>query len=205
MFKKTIFLSCFLFIQLASSQKAADWVEINKVNSEIQLDIRYATTNNFLGQAVYEKPRCFVRYAVAVKLDSIQNELETIKLGLKIFDGYRPLSVQKKMWQILPDSRYVANPANGSRHNRGAAVDVSLVDSSGNELNMPTDFDDFSRRAHQDYYDLPAEVLQNRWILKTLMTQYGFTSIRTEWWHYDLKGWQQFPVTDQSFSEIATP
>jgi len=194
-------LVIFLIFSFTSAQDQT-FVELTKINSNIILDIRYATENNFLKRAVYPEARCFVRTEVAVRLDSVQNELESIGLGLKVFDGYRPLSVQKEMWKILPDNRYVADPANGSRHNRGAAVDVSLVDSKGKELNMPTEFDDFSERAHHNYQNISGKVKINRWILRTIMQKYGFTPIATEWWHYDLKGWEQYPVTDLSFSEI---
>jgi D-alanyl-D-alanine dipeptidase len=137
-----------------------------------------------------------------MRLDSIQRELETRGLGLKIFDGYRPFSVTRKMWEILPDDRYVANPKNGSRHNRGAAVDVTLVDSTGNELEMPTVFDDFSEKAGHDFMDLPQHILTNRSLLKEIMTKYGFMPIKTEWWHYDLKNYEQYPILDKTFEEI---
>lgn len=179
-----------------------NFIEIHKINAHIRLDLRYATENNFLKRAVYPVAKCFVRYKVALQLDSVQKELERMGLGLKIFDGYRPLSVQKQMWLILPDERYVANPQNGSRHNRGAAVDVTLVDSSGSELPMPTDFDDFSERAAHSHQSLPAEIRINRWILKTIMEKYGFASLQSEWWHYDLKGWQKYALSDLSFKEI---
>ena len=192
-----LFISGIIF-----AQENVEFVEVIKVNPNIILDIRYATENNFLKRSVYPEARCFVRKKVAVQLDSIQNELETIGLGLKIFDGYRPLSVQRQMWEILPDSRYVANPANGSRHNRGSAVDVTLVDSTGTELSMPTEFDDFTERAHQDYLDLSSEVRRNRWILRNIMEKYGFSAIDSEWWHYDLKGWEVYTVTDLSFEDI---
>jgi D-alanyl-D-alanine dipeptidase len=177
-------------------------VDITTVNNRIILDIRYATENNFLHEAVYETARCFVLEAVAVKLDSIQVELEQQGLGLKVFDGYRPLSVQRKMWAILPDDRYVANPNFGSMHNRGAAVDVSLVDSSGNELAMPTDYDDFSEQAYFTFMDLPEQVLKNRDILRTVMEKHDFGIIETEWWHYHLHDYMDHPVLDLSFDEI---
>jgi D-alanyl-D-alanine dipeptidase len=177
-------------------------IDIEQVNSDILLDIRYATTDNFLHEAVYPSARCFVLVPVAMRLDSIQRELETWGLGLKIFDGYRPFSVTQKMWEILPDDRYVANPRNGSRHNRGAAVDLTLVDSTGRELEMPTAFDDFSERAAQDYMDLPEHVLENRRILREIMVKYGFLPLNSEWWHYDLKNYQQYPILDKSFEEI---
>lgn len=198
--KYTVFM--LLIFRFALAQSPGDFVEVVEVNPNIKLDIRYATENNFLKKAVYPEARCFIRYAAAIKLDSIQQELETIGLGLKIFDGYRPLGVQKMMWEILPDSRYVADPSRGSRHNRGAAVDLTLVDSEGNDLEMPTEFDDFSMKARHANQDLPDHVKRNRWILKTIMEKYGFKSITSEWWHYDLIGWQQFPVMDKSFAEL---
>jgi D-alanyl-D-alanine dipeptidase len=181
---------------------SARLVDIEQVNPNILLDIRYATTDNFLNEAVYPSARCFLLEPVAMRLDSIQRELETRGLGLKIFDGYRPFSVTRKMWEILPDDRYVANPKNGSRHNRGAAVDVTLVDSTGNELEMPTVFDDFSEKAGHDFMDLPQHILTNRSLLKEIMTKYGFMPIKTEWWHYDLKNYEQYPILDKTFEEI---
>jgi D-alanyl-D-alanine dipeptidase len=166
------------------------------------LDIRYATKNNFFQQVLYSAPRCFVRRIVALKLDSIQTELETRGLGLKIYDGYRPWSVTRKMWEILPDERFVANPQKGSRHNRGVAVDLTLVDSAGQELPMPTPFDEFSDRAAHSYQDLPAPVLYNRCLLKTIMEKYGFQALEDEWWHYDLKNYQKYSVTDIDFETL---
>lgn len=200
----SIFIILFLFscYQANYNQPAINFVELKTVNSNIILDIRYATENNFLKKPVYPSSRCFTLKIVAQKLDSIQTELEGKGLGLKIFDGYRPLSVQKMMWEILPDSRYVADPKNGSRHNRGAAVDITLVDSNGVELEMPTDFDDFTEKASHTYADLPDEVIKNRGILKSIMEKYGFKPIKSEWWHYDLNNYIDYPVVDFSFEEI---
>ncbi len=197
-------LSLFFLLLLSSVQAQTDtsFVEIIKLNPHIRLDIRYATPNNFLHQTVYPQARCFLRHDAAMAIDAVQKELETIGLGLKIFDGYRPLSVQKKMWQIMPDAHYVANPAKGSRHNRGMAVDLTLVDAEGDALPMPTGFDSFKKEAHQDYFNLPPEILRNRWILRTVMEKHGFSPIRTEWWHYDFKGWEKYRVLDKSFKEL---
>ncbi len=126
-------------------------VDIQDINPDITLDIRYATANNFLKVKLYSVPRCLLRTSVAQKLSRVQEQLQRRGLGLKVFDCYRPLSVTRKMWEALPDPRYVANPARGSRHNRGAAVDLTLIDARGNELEMPTDFDDFTDRAARDY------------------------------------------------------
>ncbi len=200
------FVAFFLFavtVLLAQSTRLIpEFVDVHQMNPSIILDIRYATPNNFLHRAVYPQARCFLVKEAALKLNEVQKELQSIGLGLKIFDGYRPLSVQKKMWEIMPNPSYVANPKHGSRHNRGSAVDLTLVDSSGHELEMPTGFDDFTPRAHHDYMKLPAKVRINRWILRTVMEKHGFKPIRTEWWHYDLKNWRKYPVMDFSFEEL---
>ena len=135
--------------------------------------------------------------ATAEKLKRVQAELAGQWLGLKIFDGFRPLAVQRKFWEIIPDDRYVANPAKGSRHNRGAAVDLTLIHlSDGRELPMPTPFDDFSERAGRDYPDLPAEVIRNRDLLRRVMEKHGFVALPTEWWHFDDVDWRNYPITD---------
>ena len=173
-----------------------DLVELVRVIPDLVLDIRYATPNNFTGKAVYPSARCFLAKEPALALRDVQAELKTLGYGLKVFDGYRPLSVQRKFWAILPDPRYVADPKKGSRHNRGYAVDVSLVDLNGHEVQMPTDFDDFSERAHPDYTHLSAETINHRDLLKTVMERHGFTQFPTEWWHFDYRGWENKPVLD---------
>lgn len=178
------------------------FVDIRSVNSRIALDIRYATTNNFTKRKLYRQARCILRAPVAQALSRVQTDLETQGLGLKVFDCYRPLSVQKLMWQIVPDPRYVANPATGSRHNRGAAVDLTLVDRTGKSVPMPTEFDDFSDRASYSYQNLPAQVIKNRQTLRNAMVKQGFSPLETEWWHFDGKDWRQYPVSDISFDAI---
>lgn len=175
-------------------------VDIKTIAPTIQIDLRYATNNNFLKRAVYPRQaRCLLRLTVAQQLAQVQNDLRAQGLRLKVWDCYRPLSVQRQMWAILPDSNYVANPAKGSRHNRGAAVEVTLVDTQGKELEMPTAFDDFSDRAAQDYPGGTATSRRNRQRLRSAMENRGFTAIATEWWHFDGAGWQQFPILDQQF------
>ncbi|MCL4510658.1 MAG: D-alanyl-D-alanine dipeptidase [Bacteroidetes bacterium] len=171
-------------------------VEVRSINPNIQLDIRYATDSNFTHQRLYSVAKCYLRKEAAESLSAVQKELEKMGLGLKVFDGYRPLSIQKKMWKIFPDDRYVANPATGSRHNRGAAVDVTLVDSLGHELEMPTGFDDFTDRAHRDYNNLPKNEIQDRKFLQEVMERHGFVGLSTEWWHFDLKDWKKYPIVD---------
>jgi len=171
-------------------------IDVQKNHPQILCDIKYATKDNFAGQRLYREAACFLRKAVAHKLAAVQASLEKQALGLKIWDGYRPLSVQKIFWEILPDERYVANPAIGSKHNRGAAVDVTLVDLYGKELPMPTPFDDFSIKAHRDYNDLSEEVRANRELLEDTMVEHGFIPFPTEWWHFDDADWQLYPIED---------
>ena len=171
-------------------------VPIQGVNPHIRLDIRYATTNNFTHRQVYDRATCYLQAEAAQKLGEVQKDLESLGLGLKVYDCYRPLSVQKNFWALVPDERYVADPAKGSRHNRGAAVDLTLVDAGGRELPMPTPFDDFTEKAHRDYRNLPSGVLRNRDTLEKAMTRRGFIPLPTEWWHFDFAGWEKYPVMD---------
>jgi len=178
-------------------------VDIQEINPNIKLDIRYATTNNFLQRKLYSVPRCLLRADVAQSLSNVQQDLEEMGLGLKVFDCYRPWSVTKQMWEILPDGRYVANPARGSRHNRGAAVDLTLVDlRTGEELKMPTDFDDFTDKAARDYYSHPPEVRRNSNLLEYKMKQYGFDSLITEWWHFDAVDWNQYSLLNVQLDQV---
>lgn len=172
-------------------------VDLARVDPRIVLDLRYATENNFLGRKLYPVARCLLRESVAHRLRRVQDDLEAQGLGLKVFDGYRPLSVQKKMWEVMPDPTYVADPAKGSRHNRGAAVDLTLVDAAGNELPMPSEFDEFTERAHRDYAGGTDEQRRNRRILQDAMERHGFTGLDSEWWHFDAPGWTSYPVLDQ--------
>ncbi|MBS1515825.1 MAG: D-alanyl-D-alanine dipeptidase [Bacteroidetes bacterium] len=202
--KKFFIAVLLLFASVSFAQKVTnpEFIELNKMNPAILLDIRYATANNFTGKVVYPEARAFLVKDAALSLDSVQKELEKSGLGLKIYDGYRPLSVQKKFWEIMPDERYVADPKKGSRHNRGMAVDLTLVDKNGKELSMPTEYDDFTEKAHRDYMSLTEEQIKNRKILEDVMTKYGFTGLPTEWWHFDYKGWENFDVLDVDFKDI---
>ena len=164
------------------------WTDLAHADSSIRLDLRYATKNNFVGQVLYPCERCLLRTEVARAILQIQAELRKDKLGLILFDCYRPASVQKKLWTILPDAHYVTPPTKGSMHNRGLAVDVTLFDLlNQEELDMGTPFDFFGPKAHHTYLDLSPEVLQNRQTLKGIMTRHGFGAIRTEWWHYSFR------------------
>jgi D-alanyl-D-alanine dipeptidase len=172
-------------------------VDVEKTIPGIVLDIRYATTNNFTGQKLYPFAKCYLRRAAAEKLRAAQKEFAPMGFGLKIYDGYRPLSVQRKMWEVFPQPGYVADPKKGSRHNRGAAVDVTLIRlSDGSELPMPTPYDDFTKRAHRDFTDLPEDVIRNRDLLERVLTKHGFVGLPTEWWHFDDKDWRKYSLLD---------
>jgi D-alanyl-D-alanine dipeptidase len=159
------------------------------------LDIRYATSNNFTGKIIYDSPKAFVRKPVADALKQIQAGLKSKNLGIKIFDAYRPYSTTVKFYEIYPDTNFVAAPWHGSRHNRGCAVDVSLIDlKTGLEIPMPTTFDDFTAKAASDYSSLPDNIIRNRKVLADVMTSHGFFIYPTEWWHYDFMGWEQFKL-----------
>ena len=177
-------------------------VDIQKINPRIRVEIRYATPQNFMKEILYPEARCLLRREVAVKIDRIQTRLEMQGLGLKIFDGYRPLSVQKKMWAKFPLDGYVANPAKGSNHNRGAAVDLTLVDREGLELSMPSEYDEFSERAHRDYAGGTQAQRNNRQTLEEAMAREGFIGLRTEWWHFDDADAKSYPLLDFSFSNV---
>ncbi len=179
-----------------------EFVEITTINPRILVEMRYATSNNFLGRPLYKCAKCALRKEVALKLDTVQKKLEAHGLGLKIFDAYRPLSVQKIFWEFLPDDRYVANPALGSKHNRGAAVDVTLVDHNGRELRMPTPFDEFTTRAHRDCFQLPQVAIENRILLEKMMIMNGFIPLPTEWWHFDDVEWMHYPIEDIPLEEL---
>ncbi len=191
-----------LILVACSQTEQPELVELKQVIPDVVLDIRYATENNFVGEQLYPSARCFLVKEAAYALKEVQADLKQQGYRLKVFDGYRPLSVQKRMWEILPDPQYVANPKNGSRHNRGYAVDVSLVDMEGNPVKMPTKFDDFSEKAHADYMDLPPEAIRHRRILRDTMEKHGFSGIQSEWWHYDYQGWEGKPILDIDIDEL---
>ena len=184
------------------SGKADDLVDIKEINPHIIVDMKYAAEDNFVKTKLYDSNTCFLRRPTASKLDTVQKKLEGMNLGLKVWDCYRPLAVQKILWAILPNERYVANPEKGSRHNRASAVDLTLVDLQGNELQMPTGFDDFSPRAHRQYQDIPEGVFRNRTLLEGMMKKAGFIPLPEEWWHYDDEKWMEFDILNVPFEKL---
>lgn len=175
----------------------SSFVFIKNWSDDFVEDMKYATKDNFIGKKVYDCDRCMVRKKVALALIKANHDFMSKGYRIKFFDCYRPLDVQKIMWNVYPVEGYVANPhTSGSIHNRGGAVDITLVDQNNRELNMGTAFDYFGREAHHDYDDLPGEVLKNRQLLKDTMKKHGFHPIKTEWWHYNFSGARSFALSN---------
>ncbi len=177
-------------------------VEVQQLDATIVVDLPYAGPDNFLGRPVYEDSRCFLRRCAAERLVRVQRRLAAQGFGLKIWDGYRPLSVQKAMWEIMPDPNFVANPARGSRHNRGAAVDVTLVDQQGRDVEMPTRFDEFSALAAARAPAITGDALRHRTLLQEAMTAEGFMLLDSEWWHFDDPEWKKCDILDISSKNL---
>jgi D-alanyl-D-alanine dipeptidase len=183
--------------------KNKELIEIKKRIPTIKLDIRYAKKNNFAKQAVYKQARAFARLPVVDALQNVQNELKKSGYGLKIFDGYRPYSVTVKFFAIASDKSFVANPKDGSRHNRGCAIDLTLIDlRTGKELEMPTPYDSFAAEAASDFNNLPANILHNRKLLRDTMEKHGFKVLNNEWWHFDFIGWKNYELMDIAFEDL---
>ena len=148
-------------------------------------------------KTLYPVAKAYLRAPAARALVAVQRELADRGLGIKVFDAYRPYRVTEAMWEPIKNPDYVADPAKGSRHNRGAAVDLTLIDlKTGAELPMPTPYDDFTSRAAHAFTDLPADALRNRALLREVMTRHGFEPLPSEWWHYDFRGWERFELMD---------
>lgn len=180
-------------------------VELRSLMPTLQYDLRYATTNNFMHRRMYTPPprHTFLRTTAARALQLVQAELAVQGYGLKIFDAYRPYSVTVSFWELVKDERYVANPSKGSGHNRGLAVDLTIINlSSGRELEMGTGFDNFTDSAHQSFTALPPPVLANRVLLRITMRKHGFTPLETEWWHYYWPNDRNYEVLDIPFAAL---
>jgi D-alanyl-D-alanine dipeptidase len=189
--------------ETVKANKDNQLVEIKKAIPSVVLDIRYATKNNFMEQVMYNQARAFARKPVVDQLKNIQAILKTKGFGLKIYDAYRPYAITVAFYQKASDKNFVANPAKGSKHNRGCAIDLSLVDlKSGKELPMPTPYDSFSPAAAPDFLNLPPEVIKNRNFLIATMEANGFKVIANEWWHFDFNGWQNFDLMDIPFKKL---
>nr|WP_121269999.1 M15 family metallopeptidase [Pedobacter schmidteae] len=190
---------------LDSCKKSSNYqlLELKKHIPGIVLDIRYATTNNFMKRVMYQQARAFARKPVVVQLKKVQALLNKKGYGLKIFDAYRPYSITVAFYKEASDKNFVANPKKGSRHNRGCAVDLTLIDlKTGKAIEMPTAYDSFAPEAAVTYNKLPAHVIKNRTLLISTMQQFGFRVLENEWWHFDFIHWQQYDLMDIPFQRL---
>jgi D-alanyl-D-alanine dipeptidase len=208
-----ILLSCLILVSGVLAQNAppkedkkreAHLVELITLDSTIKLDIRYATANNFVGRPVYPQARAFLQKPAAKAVASVHKKLRKQGLGLVIFDGYRPWAITKLFWEVVPEDKrkFVADPAKGSKHNRGCAVDLSIFDlKTGELIDMPSGYDEFTERASPNYTGGTPQQTANREMLRKLMEDEGFTVNPNEWWHFDYKNWQDYAIYDISFTE----
>lgn len=186
----------------ADSNKAL--VEIKTLIPNIALDIRYATENNFLKKVFYKEAKAFARLPVVKALHAVQAELNKQGIGVKIYDGYRPYAVTVQFYESFPDSTYVASPWSGSKHNRGCALDITLVNlKTGKELKMPTPYDSAVKESWADAPVKSKKAFKNRELMKTVMAKYGFTVEPSEWWHYNFNGWRDYPLMDMPFEVLS--
>lgn len=203
-----ILFSC-AFAQIAApkeeNKREADLIELKKLDKTIKLDIRYATANNFVGRAVYPEARAFLQRPAAEALVSVHKEFKKLGLGLVIYDGYRPWAITKLFWEVVREDqrKFVADPAKGSKHNRGCAVDLGIYNlKTGKAIPMPSAYDEFTVRASPDYKGGTDEERANRDLLRRMMEAVGFTVNPNEWWHFDYKDWQRYAIYDIAFSSI---
>lgn len=210
--KSSVFLTAFFWMTSAQAQhetyaepvehKIADttFVNLKDYSKDFVYDMKYATEDNFLKAKVYDCAECLLRLKTVKALVAANKEFIKKGYKIKLYDCYRPLSIQKKMWEIVSNPKYVADPKKGSIHNRGGAVDISLVDNNGKELDMGTAFDFFGPEAGHNYTNFSKKVLSNRKFLKKIMIENGFNSFDSEWWHYNLKAGLKDAVSNQKWN-----
>jgi D-alanyl-D-alanine dipeptidase len=178
-------------------------VNLQKFIPGIVLDIRYATTNNFTGEKIYNLARAYARKPVAEALKKAQAEFAKSDVGIKIFDAYRPYKATVKFYEVYHDTTYVASPYRGSRHNRGCAIDMTIIDlKTGKELEMPTGFDSFKKEAWPTTPVKDPVIKKNRDLLISVMERNGFKVNGSEWWHFDFIGWKKYEVMDIDYEEL---
>ena len=178
-------------------------VDLEKYIPNLVLDIRYATTNNFTKEKIYNLAKAYARKPVAESLKKVQAELKLIGLGIKVFDAYRPYKATVKFYEIYRDTTYVASPYRGSRHNRGCAIDMTLINlKTGKELKMPTAYDSFQKAAWPSTPVKDPEIKKNRDQIINIMQKHGFKVNSSEWWHFDFIGWKNYEVLDIDFEEL---
>lgn len=180
-------------------------INLEKYIPELVLDIRYATENNFTKEKIYKLAKAYARKPVAESLRKAQAEFKKHGLGIKVYDAYRPYSATVKFYEVYRDTTYVASPYRGSRHNRGCAIDMTLIDlKTGKELPMPTEYDSFRKEAWPTTLVKDPVIKKNRDLIISVMSKHGFKVNSSEWWHFDFIGWQKFDVMDIDFEELET-
>lgn len=185
--------------------RAADLVELVTLDRSIKLDIRYAGANNFLGKPVYQEARAFLQRPAAEALLAAHRELAKDGYGLMIHDGYRPWAITKLFWDMTSgfQREFVADPKTGSKHNRGCAVDLTIYDlGTGRVVEMPGGYDEMTRRSYPDYPGGPPEARAKRDLLRRAMERHDFTVEPNEWWHFNYRDWQLYPILDIAFTDI---
>jgi zinc D-Ala-D-Ala dipeptidase len=188
-----------------AATRPPDLVELVRLDGSIKLDIRYAGQNNFLGKQVYPEARAFLQRPAAEALVAAHRELAVHGYGLLIHDGYRPWAITKLFWEMTPPAlrEFVADPASGSKHNRGAAVDLTMYDRAmGTAVVMPSGYDEMTQRAYPDYRGGAPDARGRRDLLRAVMERHGFVVEPNEWWHFNFKDWRQYPILDIAFAEI---
>lgn len=192
-----LFFMCLLFVSsitTAISQKSdattadSTFVNLKDYSDDFVYDMKYATDDNFLKAKVYDCEECYLRLKTVNALKAANASFQKLGYQIKIFDCYRPLSIQKRMWAIVPNPKYVANPAKGSIHNRGGAVDLTLVDANGVAVDFGTEFDFFGTEASHSFKKLSRKIRNSRKFLRRIMEENGFKALESEWWHYDFTG-----------------
>lgn len=203
--KSVFFIIAFFYSIIINAQNKVEpiadttFVNLKEYSQDFVYDMKYATEDNFLKAKVYDCAECLLRLKTVQALMAANKDFIKKGFKIKLFDCYRPLSIQNRMWEIVPNPKYVADPKKGSIHNRGGAVDISLVDANGKELDMGTPFDFFGIQASHNYSKLSKEVKDNRKLLKKIMIKNGFNSFDSEWWHYNLKTGLKDRVSNQKW------
>lgn len=178
-------------------------IDLEKFIPGVALEIRYATTNNFTGEKIYNLAKAYARRPVAEALKKAQADFNKAGYGIKIFDAYRPYKATVRFYEVYKDTTYVASPYKGSRHNRGCAIDMTLIDlKTGKDLPMPTEYDSFKKEAWPSTPVKDPVILKNRTLLINTMKKYGFKVNGSEWWHFDFIGWSKYEVMDIDFEEL---
>jgi D-alanyl-D-alanine dipeptidase len=188
-----------LMMVLLRTDRSTDLVDVGRACPGVRIELRYMTSRNGIGRAVYPKgSRCLLRRGTAERLARVQKRLARTGFGLKVWDAYRPASAQRALWEAKPDRRFVAPPARGSKHTRGAAVDLTLVGKDGRELPMTSDFDCFAANARSNYEGGSTARRRNRDLLKHAMVAEGFVANKSEWWHFHDPDWKSYRLTEKS-------